>query len=75
MSSAAVTVTAKAGPAIQATTLAIQNVTLLTFDFGKEVVTMFVGGSVEREFDFTSVGTITFTVSAAGGNGTITLAA
>ena len=72
MAIATVTVTAKVGAAIQATALAIQNVSNVNLDFNREVLQLVVGGSVNREFDFNSVTTASVTISAAGGNATIT---
>lgn len=57
-----VTVTAKTGPAVQATALIITEVTNMNFDLVKRVLQVFQGSTV-KEFDLSTVTTTTFTIS------------
>lgn len=65
-----VTVTAKAGPNITNTSVVFPLTNSVLFDLAREVLTLNVNGTI-KDFDFNSVGTITFTVAASGGNATI----
>jgi len=72
MAVATTTVTAKAGPGIQATAQVFTNCTDVFFDYAHEIL-RFTSNGVIKEFDFNSVSTITMTVTGAGGNATLTL--
>lgn len=67
-----ITVTAKTGPALQATTLVLGNVTSILFDLVARVVTVrHVDMTSPHEFDLGGVTTVTFTIS--GSNYTMVL--
>lgn len=70
MATGSITVTAKAGPAIQATAQVFTNVTDIFFDYAHELL-RFTASGVIKEFDFASVTTITMTLTGALGNATI----
>jgi hypothetical protein len=61
------TVTAKTGPARQATTLALSGLTSISVDVVREVISLFAGGEVNKapykEFDLNGVTTITDTIT------------
>jgi len=66
-----VTVTAKAGPGLQATALVLSNISNIMFDMDNRKVQVNNSGTVIREFDLVGVTTITFSLS--GANYTITV--
>lgn len=58
------TVTAKTGPAKQATSLAIPNVTKVNYDFLRQVAVVFTSDRSEsQEYDLTGVTTLTISLS------------
>ena len=68
-----VTVTAKVGPAVQATALPLPNSDLVTFDSARRM--LFVTQSAPNrinEFDLSAVTTVTITVSGLNYNVTLT---
>jgi len=62
------TVTAKTGPAKQATTLAFRGLTSIAVDVVREVIQLFAGGETNHapvyEFDLHGVTTITDTIAS-----------
>lgn len=62
-----VTVTAKTGPALQATAMVLGDVQNINFDLARRVVQVFqpVLNTQPKEFDLTGVTTITFSISGA----------
>lgn len=70
MPSAAVTVTAVAGPGKTLTAGSFTNCDQVTFNLGNNTFTINSNGAINN-FDWQSVATVTFTVS--GHNGTITI--
>lgn len=66
------TITAKYGPALQATAAVITNVSDINFDLPGGVLSVYQGGSnVAREFELSGANTILLT--AVGGNYTLTV--
>jgi hypothetical protein len=67
-----VTITAKAGPAIQATAVVITGVTAINYNFGNQTISVFVSTTPTPQiYDLTGVTTITTTVS--GSNYTVAI--
>lgn len=66
-----VTVTAKTGPALQVTTLALQNVKSIQFDLERSVLYVKGDGPNTKEYDLSTVTTVTFSIS--GVNYTVTV--
>jgi hypothetical protein len=67
MPTGAATVTAKTGPAKQATTLALAGVTSFVIDIKRQVVQIYQGNELTgpaKEFDLTGVTTITDTITS-----------
>lgn len=60
-----VTVTAKTGPAVQATATVLTNVNNMNFDLKGMVVQVFREGKQYKEFDLYGVTTVTFTISGS----------
>jgi len=65
-----VTITAKIGPAIQATSLVLTGVTSVNYDLEKRVLEINQGGKITI-YDLVGVTTVTFSIS--GANYTITV--
>ena len=68
------TVTAKTGPAKQATALSLAGLTSITIDVRRQVIQLYQGNELTgptKEFDLTGVTTITDTI--AGGNHTLVI--
>ena len=67
MATGAATVTAKTGPAKQATTLALAGVTSVSIDIKRQVIQFYQGNELTgpaKEFDLTGVTTITDTITS-----------
>lgn len=67
MPTGAATVTAKTGPAKQATSLSLTGVTSFTIDIKRQVVQFYQGNELTgpaKEFDLTGVTTITDTITS-----------
>jgi hypothetical protein len=63
-----VTVTAKTGPAVQATSLVLANVTSMVVDMDRKVLQVYQGSLLSgpaKEFDLNGVTTLTDTISGA----------
>jgi hypothetical protein len=58
-----VVITAKTGPAKQVTGDILNDVHDIHFDVRKQVLTIFQTAQAPREFDFSSIATVTFTSS------------
>jgi hypothetical protein len=66
-----VTVTAKVGPALQATAVPISSVNVMSLDLNKRVIQLDNGTPLIKEFDL--VGVTTMTVAISGANYTVAL--
>ena len=64
------TITARAGPAKQATALILDNINSVNFDLGRKILTVVVDNN-SREFDLGSVTSASFSIS--GGNYRLTI--
>jgi hypothetical protein len=67
MPTGSATVTAKTGPAVQATATVLAGVTSFTIDIRRQVIQFYQGDELTgraREFDLTGVTTITDTISS-----------
>lgn len=58
------TVTAKTGPAIQNTNLALSGVTLVTYDVARNMLFVTITGGVVKEFELQGVTTATITIAS-----------
>lgn len=67
MPTGSATVTAKTGPASQATALSLTGVTSITIDIKRQVIQIYQGNELTgpaKEFDLTGVTTLTDTITA-----------
>ena len=64
MSTGTATVTAKSGPAVQSTTIALTGMSSLSIDFARQVIQIYQGAQLTgpcKEYDLTGVTTFTLT--------------
>lgn len=68
---ATITVTADAGPGLQATAIPFVNALGLEFQFGRNTFTVIDANNNPNIFDYNDTATVTFTIS--GSNATVTI--
>jgi len=75
MSTATATVTAKVGPGLTATAIALVNVTKVEFQVDRNVLSITHGANRPRitDFDFATILTVTWSISGANGISTVTI--